>query len=85
MNLELSDFNERIRLLRRIRSRGREDYLIGNQRKEEKGGGNSIFNLIDLDGDSSSATKCLTFNFVIEVSALRDRSEDQTYDSYTMA
>lgn len=31
MNLELSDFNERIRLLRRIRSRGREDYLIGNQ------------------------------------------------------
>lgn len=46
--------------------------------------GDTIFNPIDLDGYSPSAKKCPKCNFDIEVSALLDCSEDQTYVSYTM-
>jgi hypothetical protein len=46
--------------------------------------GDTIFNPIDLDAYSPSAIKCPACNFDIEVSALLDRSEDQTYVSYTM-
>ncbi|RHN68713.1 putative protein DEHYDRATION-INDUCED 19 [Medicago truncatula] len=82
IELYLSDINESMFLP------SREDYFNGNQvdndSTSEDGKGDSISNPIDLHSDSPCAIKCPACTFDIEVSALRHRSEDQTYDLYTM-
>jgi len=46
--------------------------------------GTSVFNSIDLDGDSPPIIKCPGCDFDIKVSPLRNFSEDPTYNSCTM-
>ncbi|AES71412.1 uncharacterized protein [Medicago truncatula] len=90
MEFDPSEIIERLKSIPMIRTRpGQEDNFIGNQvddksTSEEEKEGDTIFNPIDLDGYSPSAKKCPKCNFDIEVSALLDCSEDQTYVSYTM-
>ncbi|XP_012571738.1 uncharacterized protein [Cicer arietinum] len=44
----------------------------------------SVYNPTEVDDDSQSTVKCPVCDFDIEVAALRDRSEDGSYEAYSM-
>lgn len=90
MKHELSDIDEHLRSLRRIRTRGPRKYVIGNKFDADSSSsgdekeGTSVFNPIVLDDDSPPIIKCPGCDFDIKVSPLCNYSEDPTYNSRTM-